>query len=63
MLKLCNGLILPELHSTDTVLVIPLAEVNPNSPLFVDLKGRSKTQYWIEDSLGVIRYQHRSQIR
>ena len=55
--------ILSELHSTDTVLVIPLTEVNPNSPLFVDVKGRSKTQYWIEDSLGVIRYQHRSQIR
>jgi hypothetical protein len=51
------------LNSTDTVLEIPLTDVNPNSPLFVDVKGLSKTQYWIEDSLGVIRYRHRSRIQ
>lgn len=55
--------ILPMLNSTDTVLEIPLTDVNPNSPLFVDVKGLSKTQYWIEDSLGVIRYRHRSRIQ
>ena len=31
--------------------------------LFLDVRALNKPQYWEDDSLGVIRYQHRSQIR